>query len=269
MTHWHVVSISTGLSSALVADRVIDRYGDDPDAKIRLVFMDTLIEDDDNYRFLSDCRRRWRRSVARLVEGRNPYQVFSDKKIIPNTLRAPCTAALKIEPFVRFVQRLPGPKTIHIGYDFRETHRIPDTKAAYEAMGWAVDFPLLWKPYEFRDYSVVVREWGIEPPRMYAMGYSHANCGGTCVKQGMRDWIRTLIYFPERFAAAEAWEQAMRTGRRANYSILKDRRGGQVRPYTLRQLREDYEAGHVDPTLFDADPSCVVCGVGDVLRRAA
>src|SRR5262249_38144071 len=37
--------------------------------------------------------------------------------------------------------------------------------------------PLMWKPWELRPYQDVIREeWGIEPPRLYAMGFPHNNC---------------------------------------------------------------------------------------------
>ena len=64
--------------------------------------------------------------------------------------------------------------------------------------------PLLWKPYELRKYPAVARaDWGIEPPRMYDLGYTHANCGGRCCKQGWGDWLRTLLNWPARYAEVE------------------------------------------------------------------
>lgn len=172
----HIVSFSTGLSSALTVERVLARHGK---ASTRIVFMDTTIEDEDNYRFMDDCKNRWGVPITVLREGRDPYQVAKDKQIIPNQKIAPCTFVLKIEMFRAYLKQITGPLTIHIGYDVFEAHRCKATQENYEAEGWKVAFPLLWKPIEYRPYVRICREdWGIEPPRTYDLGFSHANCLG-------------------------------------------------------------------------------------------
>jgi len=258
----HIASFSTGLSSAVMVERLLTRYGKDA---VTVVCMDTTIEDDDNYRFANDCALHWGVNIVWLREGRDPYQVGVDEHVIPNQKLAPCTKRLKIEPFTNYLKAMPGALTVHIGFDFSEVHRCAATDKAYTARGWAVDYPLLWKPLEFRPYVEVVRAWGIEPPRMYGMGYTHANCGGRCVKQGKGDWLRTLVHFPERFAQAEEWEQKMRLNpTNANYAFLRDQTEGVVRPFTLRQLREEHSAGLSLPLFaLDQASACVVCGVGN------
>lgn len=258
----HIVSFSTGLSSALTTLRAIERYGRDNTA---LVFMDTLFEDDDNYRFMADFERRFSVQITRIADGRTPYQVSHAEHVIPNSRVAPCTSRLKIEPFRAWLAGQERPLTVHIGYDFAEMHRCDATRANYERLGYAVDFPLLWKPYEFRPYVTVCRDdWGLEPPRMYIQGYTHANCGGRCVKQGHGDWIRTLTNYPERYAEIEEWERRMRRNEvNANYAILKRQIREGVLPLTLEALRLEHEAGRM-PKLFDldAESACVVCGIG-------
>lgn len=259
----HVVSFSSGLSSALAVDRVIGRYGE-----CEIVFMDTQIEDEDNYRFMDDCQRRWGKSITVLREGRTPYKVGTDEHIIPNQKVGVCTFRLKIDPFKQYLEELDRENeiTVHIGYDFTEMHRCEATRTNYEKHGYHVDFPLLWKPYEFKKYSEVCLSWGIEPPRMYNMGYTHANCGGRCLKQGQGDWLRTLINFPERYAEAEMWEKEMRNkAETARYAILRDQRDGKVRPKTLEELRIEFQKKqHVMIDLFEYDrqSSCLNCNVG-------
>lgn len=265
----HLVSFSTGLSSAITVERVLARYGR---KETEIIFMDTTIEDEDNYRFLVDCQARWG-EITVLCEGRDPYQVAAAKQIIANQKVAPCTFELKINLFQEYVKRVYPDAwlTIHIGYDFTELHRCEPTQRNYEAQGWRVDFPLLWKPYETRSYGQVVREeWGIKPPRMYKLGYSHANCGGQCVKQGQGDWLRTLLNFPERYREAESWEEAMRTHpTRKHYAILRDQSGGKVKPLTLREFRLRHEAKRaVQPSFLDEQfGGCIYCGVGDLLAQ--
>lgn len=258
----HVISTSTGIVSELTLKRVIDRYGKE---NVKSVFMDTLFEDDDNYRFLTECDNYLGIKTVVLTEGRSPYQVFTDEHVIPSARFAPCTLRLKLKIFREYIATLPKPLTVHIGYDFSEMHRCDPTRKNYEELSYSVDFPMLWKPIEFRDYATILRnDWGIEPPRMYGMGYTHANCGGRCVKQGQGDWLRTLMNWPERYAAAEKWELDMRQNPvNAEYAILKDRTGGTMRPLTLKELRERYESGQMPKLLdLDAQSGCVVCGVG-------
>jgi hypothetical protein len=262
----HIGSVSSGLSSSVAFDRLIKRC---PDAIP--VFMDTLFEDKDNYRFMDECETRWGTKIVRLTEGRNPYEVSCAERVIPNSRVAPCTSRLKLEPFRNWVNSNFEEATIYIGYDYTEMHRMDATNKAYEELGYKVDYPLLWKPYEFRPYTDVVRSWGIEPPRMYRMGYTHANCGGRCVKQGQGDWLRTLINFPERYSACEEWEQEMRklSENHSHYAILKRMNGKEIIPLTLQQLREEFESvGEkksfypLDLRFLDEQSPCVVCGIG-------
>lgn len=260
----HVVSFSSGLSSALATERVLNKFD-----SVRVVFEDTLFEDEDNYRFMRDCENRWGVEIVKLCEGRNPYQVAEDASLIPNSRMAPCTFRLKIDIFRKWLVENYGqtPVTVYIGYDFTELERCDKTREAYNKHGWKIDFPLLWRPYENRTYSKVVKEdWGIEPPRMYGMNYTHANCGGRCVKQGKGDWLRTLRNFPDRYKEIENWEQGMRSQEKyREYTILKIVKKGTVKKITLKELREEYEdKKECMPDIFDLDSPCVVCGVGDL-----
>ena len=259
----NIGSFSSGLSSAVACDRLLRVH---PDAWI--VFEDVLIEDDDNYRFMADCERRWERKIIVLKEGRSPYEVSRAGRVIPNSLLAPCSHRLKIELFKAWLLTLPDQEiTIHIGFDYTELERMDRSRKGYAEMGYTVDFPLEWTPRDFRPYKQIVKDdWGIEPPRMYRMGYTHANCGGRCCKQGQGDWIRTLINFPDRYAQIEKWEQDMRqlSEKHGKRSICKRIVGKEVQALTLEQLRQEYEAveGRMDLCTLDEQSPCVVCGIG-------
>jgi 3'-phosphoadenosine 5'-phosphosulfate sulfotransferase (PAPS reductase)/FAD synthetase len=232
----YVLSLSGGKASAVAADRAIARYGKEA---VTLWFADTAWEDEDLYRFLNDCVLRWGCEFVTYRDGRTPLQVAEDHKIISNQRMAPCTHDLKIKPFRRYIESLPKPLTVLIGLDWREQHRMARPKANYEALeGVSVDFPLMWTPYEYRPYETVIRDWGIEPPRLYAYGFPHNNCGGRCVKQGIAEWLRLRDTFPERFAEVRDWEQAQRAKgeARANYAIARDQSGGDVKPLTLAEI---------------------------------
>lgn len=234
----YVASLSGGVASAVATDRAITRYGRE---NVVIWFADTNWEDDDLYRFLYDCLGRWGGELALYRDGRTPLEVAEDKSIIPNQKIAPCSFALKVAPFKAYIEAQPKPLTVLLGLDWKETHRMDAPRRNYEAIeGVTVDYPLEWKPIEFRPYQEVVRAWGIEPPRLYRMGFPHNNCGGRCVKQGVREWQRLALNFPERFAEVRDWEQAQRAkgGARATYAIARDFKGGDVKPLTLAEIEQ-------------------------------
>ncbi len=88
-----------------------------------------------------------------------------------------------------------------------------------------------------------LRAAGIEPPRLYGMGFPHNNCGGFCIKQGMAGFRHLLEVFPERYAYHEGREQELREFLGKDVAILRDRAGGTTTPLTLSTLREQIEAG--------------------------
>ena len=235
----HIVSISGGSASAVAADRVIERYGSE---NVTLWFADTLWEDEDLYRFLDDLESRWEKKIVRFTDGRTPLQVAEDRKLIPNSWAAPCSHLLKQVPFKDFLESQEKPVTVHLGLDWSEEHRHAKPKEIYEQIeGVSVDFPLMWDPIPYMSYNKTLTEWGIKPPRLYVLGFPHNNCGGRCVRQGMKEWLRLKEFMPERFNEVRDWEQEQRDkgGARANRSILKDRRGGETKPMTLATLEEN------------------------------
>lgn len=258
----HVVSFSSGLSSAVTAEKVLERH---PEAYI--VFMDTLIEDEDNYRFLNQWLEVFEPSnFVRLHDGRTPQQVWEENKIIPNQKIAPCTFELKIKPFRRWLDSLSGPSTVYIGFDIDEMHRCEATTRAYTEAGYEICYPLIeWKPLPDKVYADICRdEWGIEPPVMYSQGYTHANCGGTCCKQGIADWLRTLKNRPEIFHDSAQWEKEARQ-RHGDYAFLRDQSDGKVTALPLEELRVRFNNGNVSKRVLsrlDFESPCVQCGVG-------
>lgn len=237
----HVVSLSGGTASAVAADRVINRYGKDD---VILWFADTLWEDEDLYRFLDDCSAKWNLPITRTAEGRNPLEVAEDRSIIPNNRIAPCSLDLKQLPFKAFIADLPKPITVHLGLDWTEEHRMERPRAEYEALdGVSVDYPLTWRPRPDGMYYRQVEAWGITPPRLYDLGFPHNNCGGRCVRQGIKEWLRLKSAFPKRFAEVRDWEQMQRAkgGARATFGILRDRTGGTSKPVTLADVEQRKE----------------------------
>lgn len=260
----HVVSLSGGISSAVMAERVVQRHGAD---SIRLWFADTLWEDEDLYAFLDWLESYLNVPIVRYVDGRKPLEVAEQEHIIPNQKIAPCTYRLKIEPFRAYLASLrPEPITVYIGYNWTEPHRMKPTRANYASIGVECVFPLVeWNPIETRTPERIAVAWGVPLPRMYRLGYSHHNCGGRCVKQGIGDWRRTLIHFPDRFEEVATWESRMREDERfAGYAIVRDQSGGTVTPYPLTDLAADQEIDSPNFLSLADDTSLCLCNAGDI-----
>jgi hypothetical protein len=84
---------------------------------------------------------------------------------------------------------------------------------------------------------------GIEPPRLYKLGFPHNNCGGFCVKAGQAQFAKLLEHFPDRYRDHERKEWETREIIGSDVTILRDRRGGKTKPMTLTAFRERVEAG--------------------------
>lgn len=233
----YISSISGGAASAVAHNRAIERYGKE---NVLPWFADTLYEDSDLYRFLSDLESFWDQEIVRSAVGKTPLEVSEDRHMIFNQRIAPCSDVLKITPFTNFVKEYPKPVTILLGLDWSEQHRMKAPKENYEKIpGVKVDYPLMWKPYNF-DVFQTVRSWGIEIPRLYKMGFPHNNCGGRCFRQGISEWLRLRVHFPERFEHVKGWEAAQQAigDARKDYAICRDQSGGEVKPLSLRDIED-------------------------------
>ena len=232
----HIVSLSGGTASAVAADRVLKRYGEE---NTTLWFADTSWEDEDLYRFLVDLESHWGLTIVRYTDGRTPLEVAEKQNIIPNQKIAPCSQVLKTRPFKAYIKDLPKPLTVHLGLDFTEMHRAERPKLEYEKLpGVTVDLPLLWEPVAKPPHRKVTESWGIETPRLYKLGFPHNNCGGRCVRQGIKEWLRLKHTFPDRFTEVADWEQEQRAkgGARADYAIARDQSRGRATALPLYDI---------------------------------
>ena len=242
LTEQHAVSFSGGIPSAEVVERVIRKYGRE---HVLIWFADVKTEDADLYRFIDDCMTRWGGTLYYYTDGRTPLDVAQEKKLIPCDLHCPCSYDLKVKAFRQFIQAMPSLPTVYIGLEPWEVKRLASvTKSYAQAIPQAiVEYPLLWEPQEERPFTQVCREdWGIEPPRLYTWGFKHNNCGGACVRQGVKEWVRLGYYKPELYAQYEQWEQEQRAqgGPRASRSFCSVQRNGKKQAITLAQIRAEY-----------------------------
>lgn len=239
----HVVSFSGGVGSWMAAKRVAERHGT---GNLTLLFADTLIEDEDLYRFIDEAARDVGGRFVRIAEGRTPWQVFRDVRFIGNNRVDPCSKILKRDLLDRYISEHfdPNDTTIYVGIDWSEEHRFTRLKPRKAAAGWRYEAPLCEAPYLTKKQMFeALRQAGIKPPRLYEMGFPHNNCGGFCVKAGQGAFALLLEHMPQRYAEHEAEERALRQVLGGKVSILRDRRGGTTKPMTLADFRRRLESG--------------------------
>lgn len=240
----HVVMFSGGVGSWAAATRVAEEYGTED---LVLLFADTLIEDEDLYRFLGEAAADVGGELVRISDGRTPWEVFRDVRFLGNTRVDPCSRVLKREACDKWLAENcdPSDTTLYLGISWDEEHRFTRARARLASLGWEARAPLCEEPLPplGDGWAIKAAEAaGIEPPRLYRMGFPHNNCGGFCVKAGQAHFKLLLEQMPARFAEHEAEEESLRSYLGKDVAILRDRRGGKTKPLTLRVLRERVEA---------------------------
>ena len=245
----HCVQFSTGIGSAEVAFRVQDLA--QPDDRLVLLTADTMVEDEDNWRFADDVVKalspRWEWITIR--DGRTPLQVGRDRKVVPSDRMAVCSQILKRDALNKWIKHNCDPATtiIYLGFDWTEPHRHNRAEPLWEP--YKIDSPLMREPYIEKPALLdKYRAMGINPPRLYSVGFSHANCGGACVRGGQAAWKMLLDWNRPRFLEWENEEQKSRDYLKKDVAMLKETRDGKITPLTLRRFRERLED---QPTMFD------------------
>ena len=244
----HVVFFSGGACSYCTAKRVIENVGKE---NVFLLFTDTKIEDEDLYRFIDEAAEKLGAELIKIADGRTPFEVYRDSRFLGNNRLAPCSHILKQKTAHDYIfsNYEPEETKLYLGLDWTETHRFNAPRK-----NWApfkVEYPMSEAPYLSKvDMLEVLKADGIEPPRLYAMGFAHNNCGGFCCRAGQGHFAKLLEALPDRYARAEQEENSMRELLGKDIAFMKKTTNGVTNPYTLRQLRLDVEA-HKEIDLFD------------------
>ena len=250
----HVVMFSGGIGSWMAAKRVAAEHGTDD---LVLLFTDVrsddtdehIGEDPDTYRFIREAAENVGGELVWLQDGRNIWDIFKSHRFLGNSRLAPCSHALKQKPAKQWIVENTDPTDciIYVGIDWSESHRLAAIEKNY--LPWIANAPLTEPP--FLDKSEMIeaaRQQGLEPPRLYAYGFSHNNCGGGCVRAGQAQFKHLLDVMPERFAVWERKEQEIADYLERPVSILSEVVNGEKRALPLTVLRERAES---QPALID------------------
>jgi hypothetical protein len=161
----HCVQFSTGAGSAEVAFRVEQIAS--ADDRLVLLTADTMVEDEDNWRFANDVVQalspRWEWIVIR--DGRTPMQVGRDKRVVPNNRLAICSRVLKREALDRWIKHNCDPESsiIYLGFDWTEPHRFEKAEPLWKP--YKISAPLMDAPYiEKSALMGKLKSMGITPP---------------------------------------------------------------------------------------------------------
>lgn len=236
----NVVNMSGGACSFWAAHRVIERHGAE---NTTLLFADVLIEDEDLYRFTKQSAEFLGVGITRISRELTPWQLFAKEGIIGHSNAPICSIRLKREPLDEWHRQhcLEFTTTLHIGIDWTESHRLD--RLRIEKPTWRIEAPMCEPPlWDKCKMLTELKRIGIEPPRLYGMGFPHNNCGGFCVKAGQAQFALLLRTMPERYAQHEAAEEKLRE-QVGDFSVMKDRRGGKTRSLPMKAFRERVEAG--------------------------
>lgn len=240
----YIVNVSGGLTSFEALRRTLERHGKE---NTHAIFADTLIEDEDLYRFLDDQERYFGITIERVAEGRTPWQVMKDERCITMQSMAPCSKILKRKSIDRIITTRyeAGTFTRVFGMDWTERHRIKRLTAALAPQ--PVWFPLNEAPYVDKCHIAnFLEKIGIKVPRLYDMGFTHNNCGGGCVKAGFAHWAHLYYTMPERYAMWENKEEDIRQHLGKDVTILTRERQGETQRVTLQMFRQELESGNTN-----------------------
>lgn len=239
-----VAQFSCGAASAVATKIAIDRWGD----RVCVINAFVADEDDDNRRFLRDCEQWFGREITVLRDekyGASAIEVWRRRRFIVNRNGAPCSKTLKRDLLNAW--RDPS-DAIVLGYtaDLRDAARLDRYIDAHASE--IVIAPLVEAEITKLDCLRIVREAGIEIPRMYRLGYPNANCPG-CPKGGEGYWNRIRVDFPERFEAVARVQDMLGEGA----YFFRNRKTGQR--ISLRML--DPSAGRFTPIeSFECGATC-------------
>lgn len=251
----YVVSVSSGLGSAYAWHLTEQAH---PGQTMGL-FADVNGEHPDNYRFLEEITAAIGAPLVTLDNnGQTIWDVFHRKRFLANSRIDVCSRVLKREPILAWLKANcdPADTVMVLGIDWTEEHRFIRAQARWALDGWTAEAPMCDLSLDSGDAQAWLDSLGIKRCVLYDLGFSHSNCGGGCVKAGIKQFTHMLNVLPEGYAEWERNEEEMRQFLGQNISILKDRRGGTTKPMTLKTLRERQK---IDATEF-ADEEWGACG---------
>jgi len=231
----HIVSFSGGMGSFAEAKSCVDKYGKE---NVTLLFADTLMEDEDLYRFKDEGVAFLGCELVTLTNGKTPFEIFKQEKFMGNSMVDPCSKILKREPLIKWFTSLYAvdEAQMHLGIDYSESHRLDSVQKRMS--------PYIYRSTLVEEGRIINKDYseqfGIRRPRLYDWKLGHNNCGGFCIKAGLGHYKALYEANPERYREFESKEQEVYDVIGATYPFLKKTENKVLRRLTLKQYREEF-----------------------------
>jgi len=218
---------SGGVTSAVACKIAIDFFGIE---NVRVIFIDTLNEDIDTYRFKIDCEEWYGKEieVARRLEYGNIKEVWYKFLSLNVAHGAICSSELKRDLRVRILRENSWSYNI-FGFDIDEPKRAKAMAKNYPEAEPL--FPLLFKGLSKKDCIKIINAANVEIPRAYKLGLNNNNCLQTgCVQGGIGYWQMMKSLIPDNFYKMARVEHELTDLKGEPVTMLRDqsKNGGLV-----------------------------------------
>jgi hypothetical protein len=230
---------SGGICSWATAHRLL--IGTAAPDDMLLLFCDTKAEDEDLYRFIVESSEKFMAELVWLEDGRSIWEVFKAVKFMGNSRIDPCSRILKRELADKWVAEhyQPDECIVYLGIDWSESHRIERLRP--RKLPYRYEAPMCDPPYLTKqDMLDVCRGYGVEPPRLYEMGFMHNNCGGFCIRSGQAQFRKLWLEKPDYYIECENAEQEVFETIGKEQPFLRVTEGGELKYLSLKTFREEY-----------------------------
>jgi len=216
---------SGGVTSAVACKKAIEMYGKD---RCRVIMLDTCNEDEDTYRFRTDCSFWYNVNIETIsvLSANGKYKtiqdVWYDYESLNVATGAICSTVLKRELRIKWQKE--NSYTYQIfGFEFtkKEFNRAMSMKDNYKDS--KPIFPLLMMGLDKSDCIKILTGDGIKIPNSYLYGFHNNNCLKTgCVQGGIGYWQKMKKDFPEKFNQMDKVEKELTELKGKPVTMLKD-----------------------------------------------
>jgi hypothetical protein len=203
-----VVWFSCGVASAVAAKKTVEKYGQRNE--ILIVNNPVAEEHEDNQRFLKDVEKWIGLPIIHAVNTEigtiSAVDIWDKRKYMSGTKGAPCTMLLKRQARYEF-------ETKHeidwhvLGFTFEEKKRHNNFTKAERPNVIPV---LIDAKLSKQDCFSIIKNSGIEPPKIYSFSFPNANCIGCVKATSPTYWNLVRKTFPKVFL--ERVEQSKEIG---------------------------------------------------------
>jgi len=220
---------SGGVTSAIICKLCIDMFGIE---NVRIIFIDTKNEDEDTYRFKTDCENWYGCKIETITNIGVRYESIQHvwNKYLSLNISKGASCSLRLKRYVREDWEKHNKWSYQaFGFDIKETQRAismtlnqPHINAIY---------PLMLFGLTKKDCINMLKKEGLDLPITYKYGFQNNNCFKTgCIQGGIGYWQKMKRDFPEKFYTMAKVEHELTDKKGEPVTMLKDqsKNGGKV-----------------------------------------